>query len=301
MKAPRHSRPAPQFQPAPAREPAGASQLRVDESDRHGAQREYLDGLHAGETATLGRRAVQRASAGQTPAQLAKGKTKTTPKAKKAKTTKTAKGLRYGRFTTAYGVTTATGNQGPHTIPHVAKVLAVENAQALNPGFSVDNIRERSGLIPSAGQARKLVGNVEKATNTKISKPNKVRLDRHYKRLLAARKSGSPEERQLATLKLLELNPIGTYSLHQPASHDELKGKGERRTTVKPDLVKMSNMTKGGPVPTFSKVDLPQIPQHSDEHVEKYLRDTGKLYKGEDDHSDLDLSSADEYSSDDDG
>lgn len=272
MKAPRQPEPATHSLRSAASEPAGASQLRADESNRQRVQRNYLDRLQA-----------QPATSTQTPAQL--GRTKRT----------TRKAPRYRRFKTAYGVTTGTGNQGPHTIPHIGKRVAVENAYKRNKHFRIDRVRVRTGLIPSAGQNRRLIRNFEKSTNSKISTARKLKLDRDYKKLLELKENGTEEQRINATLKLFELNALGTYSLHQQASRSELKGKGERRTTVEPDLIKMSKMVKGGKAPKFSKVDNPKKPQHRKEHLEKFYRDTGKLYRGEDDHSDMELSSDDEY------
>lgn len=199
------------------------------------------------------------------------------------------------RAKTAYSHTTGTGNQGPHTIPHIAKRVAAKNALALNPNFDPVAIPERTGLIPSAGQARALLREYEEETGSSIPLERKKSFDRHYRDALSRRDIGAHGNRVLATRDAMELNPLTTYSLEKVATHDEIKGKGERRSTVTPDLDLMSKMTKSGPIPEFKKVDFPSTPSHKPSRLKKFLRDMGRMYQGGDDQSELDLSSDDEY------
>lgn len=85
------------------------------------------------------------------------------------------------RSKTAYGYTTGLhGQQGPHTFPHIGKVVAAEQAIETNANFDPVSIRERTGLIPSAGQQRKFVREYEEATGSTIPDERKKAHDRAY-------------------------------------------------------------------------------------------------------------------------
>lgn len=199
------------------------------------------------------------------------------------------------RADTAYGHTTGLGTQGPHTVPHVGKRVATENASTVNPNFDPVAISTRTGVIPSAGQARRIVRDYETNTGSTIPDANKRKLDQEYKAALARRNTGTHAERVAATRDAMEMSPLSTYSLHKKATHDEIKAKGERRHNVQPDLDLMGKMKKGSPMPTFAKVDLPSTPAHNPAYMHKMFRDTGQIYKGNDDLSEFELSSDDEY------
>ena len=204
------------------------------------------------------------------------------------------------RAKTAYGDTTGLGYQGPHTIPHIGKRVAAQHASEALTGFDPVAISERTGLLPSPGQGRRLLREYEENTGTTIPRSNKKSWNQRYKGALARRDLGTREQQVRATVEAMELNPLATYSLDKKASHDEIKGKGERRHTVAPDLELMSAMDRDSPMPSFAKVDLPSKPAHKLTHMHKLFRDTGKVNLGEDDLSEFELSSDDEYSSDED-
>ncbi|MBC8053124.1 MAG: hypothetical protein H7Y13_08665 [Sphingobacteriaceae bacterium] len=201
------------------------------------------------------------------------------------------------RSKTAYGYTTGLSrHQGPHTFPHIGKVVAAEHAIETNPQFDPVAISERTGAIPSAGQQRRLVREYEEATSSTIPDARKSAHDKAYKEALTRRDTGTHEERVAATRDAMELSALTTYSLHQKASHDEIKGKGERRKTVTPDLEEMAKMKRGDALPKLAKVDIPKNPSHKVSHLTKLARDMGQIFKGNDDLSELELSSDDEYS-----
>ena len=204
------------------------------------------------------------------------------------------------RAKTAYGDTTGLGYQGPHTIPHIGKRVAAQHASEALTGFDPVAISERTGLLPSPGQGRRLLREYEENTGSTIPRSNKKSWNRRYKGALARRDLGTREQQVRATVEAMELNPLATYSLDKKASHDEIKGKGERRHTVAPDLALMSAMDRDSPMPSFAKVDLPSKPAHKPSHMHKLFRDTGKVNLGEDDLSEFELSSDEEYSSDED-
>lgn len=202
------------------------------------------------------------------------------------------------RHATAYGYSNSRKNrrlQGPHFIPHVAKRVMAERAMIANPLFDPSRISSRSSLLPSPGQSRKLFSQYERNTGVKIPLSQKKAHDRQYKRLLEQRHTGKTSAvRSKATAKAMEMNPMTTYAHGTVASQAEIGGKGERESTVTPDIELMEGMTKGGPVPKFAKVDFG--PGGFDEkHRTQMLRHSGKISKGEEDLSELELSSDDEY------
>lgn len=199
------------------------------------------------------------------------------------------------RAKTAYSHTTGLGHQGPHTVPHIGKRVTAEHAIQTDPMFDPVAISQRTGVIPSPGQGRALLREYEEATGSTIPDAHKKQWDAQYKDAISRRDTGTHEERVRATRDAMELNPLATYSLHQKASHDEIKGKGERRKTVTPDLELMRGMKKTDPMPKFAKVDFPKTPVHKTAHLHKLVRDTGQLYGGNDDLSEFELDSDEEY------
>jgi hypothetical protein len=202
------------------------------------------------------------------------------------------------RERTAYGYTNTDENvrlQGPHTVPHIGKRVMAENAVDSGTGFDPEAISEGTGVLPSHGQSRRLMREYEERTGITIPDDQKRDHDTAYRQLLANRLTGTHDQRVTATRQAMELNPLTTYALGRKATHDEIKGKGERRKSVAPDLTLMGSMTTQGPMPTFNKVDLPQGKSHNPSHMKKMMRDLGKMNRGEDDLSELELSSDDEY------
>ena len=86
---------------------------------------------------------------------------------------------------------------------------------------------------------------------------------------------------------------ISTYGHGRKITPQEISGKGERRTTVAPDLDKMEKMKKGKKAPKFDRIDEGE--GFKSRHLQKLLRDTGTVSRGEEDLSELELSSDDEY------
>ena len=205
----------------------------------------------------------------------------------------------YGsRERTAYGYTNSDENvrlQGPHTVPHIGKRVMAENAVNSGTGFDPEAISERTGVIPSAGQSRRLMREYEQRTGIAIPDDQKRDHDTAYRQALANRSVGSHDERVAATRQAMELSPLSTYAHGRMATHDEIKGKGERRNTVANDLTLMGTMSAQGPMPAFRKVDLPQGASHNPDHLRKMMRDIGRMNLGQDDLSEFELSSDDEY------
>lgn len=206
----------------------------------------------------------------------------------------------YGeRQRTAYGYSNSTGKkslQGPHFVPHIAKTVMSERSVERNPNFDPSRIYEGSGVLPTSGQARRLLKHHEQLSGDQIPMERKKELDQAYKEQLKLRKTApTSEERILATTRAMELNPMTTYAHGRKATHAEISGKGERRTTVSGDVDLMENMKKGTSAPIFRKIDYG--PGHfKQKHLDKFLRDTGSISRGEEDLSDLDTDSEDEYS-----
>ena len=198
------------------------------------------------------------------------------------------------RAPTSYSLTSGTRQQGPHFIPHIAKVVMAERSRQNNPKFDPSAIRVRSGLLPSPGQARRLMRIYQQKTGLKIKSARLKKLDAQYKKRLEERKKAkTPAAREKATARAIELNPMSTYGHGRAITSAEISGKGERRTTVAPDLDLMEKMKKGKKAPKLKRIDPGE--GYKSKHVEKLLRDTGKVALGEEDLSELELSSDDEY------
>ena len=198
------------------------------------------------------------------------------------------------RSPTSYSLTSGSRRQGPHFIPHVGKIVMSERSRLNNPKFNPARIRARSGLLPSPGQARKLMRIYQEKTGLIVKPSHLKKLDLRYRRLLEQRsKAKTQAQRERATARAIELNPMSTYGHGRKITPQEISGKGERRTTVAPDLDKMEKMKKGKKAPKFDRIDEGE--GFKSKHLEKLLRDTGKVSKGEEDLSELELSSDDEY------
>jgi hypothetical protein len=79
-------------------------------------------------------------------------------------------------------------------------------------------------------------------------------------------------------------------------THQQIAGKGENKTTVAPDLDMMGQLTKGGPMIKFKKLDLG--PGTKVRSLVKKLRDVYKVSTGDAVLSEYDTSSDSEYDSD---
>lgn len=198
------------------------------------------------------------------------------------------------RERTSFSLTSGTSRQGPHFIPHVAKRLMGERSVENNPDFDPSAITVRSAMFPSLGQARKLFRRYQENTGVKIPRKKLVAHQAAYGKALHGKEHAkTPEARIKATVKAMELAPMTTYAHGLIPTHDQMKGKGERKTTVAPDLDKMENMKKGKKAPKFQRVDFGG--GFPEEHLEKLLRDTGTVSRGEEELSELDTSSDEEY------
>lgn len=209
-------------------------------------------------------------------------------------------GAWYGakRQPTAYGFTTTEGRQGPHAFAHIGKRSAAEASMLSNRAFNPANIRARTGVLPSAGQARNLLANYEKNTGVPIEKSKKRSLDEAYKGALKVPATAkSKKARNTAVVRAMELNPLATYSHGTPATDAQIAGKGEDRTVATGDLGRLASWNKGDPRPALDAFD-PGAGGFDPAYTDKYLRDIGGMSRGEEELSDLELSSADEYSED---
>jgi len=165
-----------------------------------------------------------------------------------------------------------------------------------NSNFNPVDIPERTALIPSAGQARKILRRYEEDNNVVIAAAQKKKLDLYYKKQLNIRKLSNQKLAKDATTKAIEANPLATYSLHRRATRKQLAHKGENTKSVAQDLDKMEAMKKAGPVPVFSKLDRgTRYGSRAKVYFKKHLRDIGKVSRGKADLSELDTSSDDEY------
>jgi hypothetical protein len=217
-----------------------------------------------------------------------------------ANSKKKAFGGWYGkqRQPTAYAFTTGTGDQGPHTFAHVGKRAMAEASTVSNTGFDPTAVNPRSGILPSPGQARRLLSEYEKATDTKIDKKRKVELDVAYKQALKERATGKTKKARLdATVRAMELNPLATYSHGTVASKGEIAGKGEKRDKAVADLVVLGGLKKGE-LPTGLSVYDPGAAKFPSARMSKYLRDIGRVAQGYEDLSDMEADSDEEYSDD---
>ncbi|MEY4239998.1 MAG: hypothetical protein RL339_2599 [Pseudomonadota bacterium] len=201
------------------------------------------------------------------------------------------------RHRTAYGSLDPSGKrtrQGPHTVPHIMKVVMAERSVKKNPAFNPLNIPMRSGLLPSPGQSRALLNQYEKQNKVAIPLAHKRAFNERNKRL-AHQISNVPttDERQRAVTALMEHNPLVTYALARPYTPAEIAGGGENQNTVAPDLDRAEKMTKHGPMPKFGKLDIPPG-EYQQKHIKKLLRDIGKVSRGEEDLSDMEIDSDDE-------
>lgn len=134
------------------------------------------------------------------------------------------------RTTTAYGLSTGTGNQGPHIYPFIMWEVV---AHAFKDAGQ--DLGELAGtrLLPYPRTARRMMTRIalEAAKRGRGDPDSNMREVRNYYRTYL-RRYRAGQWRQA-----LELNPFHTYSLFKPASHGELKGKGERRTNAVDQLM----------------------------------------------------------------
>jgi hypothetical protein len=202
------------------------------------------------------------------------------------------------REKTAYGYTNPKnqkGLQGPHFLPHIGKEMMSERSIQRNPNFDPSMIYEGSSVIPTPGQARKLLSHHEQASGTKIPMHKKKELDQDYKELLRQKREASTKKERIhASVQAMERNPMTTYAHGSIATRPEIKYKGENRKTVGPDLDKMEQMQKGQPDPTFAKIDHGRG-DFKAKHLSQYLRQHGQISRGDPNLSDLDTDSEDEY------
>lgn len=208
------------------------------------------------------------------------------------------------RARTAYSFTSGTGGQGPHTFPHIGKRGMGEASVRSRKGYDPKKIKARTGILPSPGQNRRLLRMYEENSGQVVDKKRKRELDTSYMKAL------DPKRRKKAkgnTAEAMELNVLATYAHGRKATDPELAAKGEKRDVAAPDLKALANWKKGDARPTLTAIDQEDFSQTGiftkagahgidTNYMDKYLRDIGSVARGDEDLSDLDLSSDDEYS-----
>lgn len=209
------------------------------------------------------------------------------------------------RETTAYGHLSDPRRQGPHTVAHIGKRVMAESSTTANPNFDPTGIPGRTGIIPTPGQTRTLLGDYQYNSGTFIPKDRLKRFDKEYTSLFKRRTQGTPDERRRSTVKLMELNPLATYGHGRLVTKAEIKGKGENRRRLAGDVEKLSTGQRPKKRPKLTHTDEEEFPQgksgFESEHFDKYLADIGTIATGDEDLSDLELTSDDEYSEEEDG
>ena len=222
-------------------------------------------------------------------------------------TAKKGYGAWYGskRSKTAYSYTSGTGGQGPHTFPHIGKRAMAEASVYVNKGFDPSKIRTRSGILPSAGQNRRLIREYETNSGQVIPNDRKRKLDQGYTSLLDSRESGSAAKRRRATAEAMEMNAMATYGHGRNATAPELKNKNENRDDATQDLTTLASWDKGTPRPAVQTLDGEDFTQSffgpgafgfQPDWNDKYFRDIGAISRGDDDLSEFELTSDEEYS-----
>ena len=211
-------------------------------------------------------------------------------------------GAWYGdkRQRTAYGFLSDEGKQGPHTFAHIGKRVMAESSMIANPDFKPHNIPERSMILPSAGQSRRLLKDYQENSRRTISKRRLKQHNIAYKKALKARRKGADDDRVEATVKAMELNPLATYGFGRLVTKQEIKGKGEKRGRLAEDVSDLSAWERPSSRPKLKHTDEEKFPKGKSgmqkNRFDKYMADIGTVAAGAEDLSEDSLSSEDEYS-----
>lgn len=148
-----------------------------------------------------------------------------------------------GRVDTAYTVMSGTKNQGPHTFAHIAKRVAMKIGKLTgrDPRRLVG-----SSALPRPRRVRRMLHKLLRAKHGDLWKDGdrKARVIKYlkaYKEHYKNARDGQEESVQLdAVRRAMELNPASVYKIAEgTVSHDEIKGKGERRKSAAKDIEKI--------------------------------------------------------------
>jgi len=216
------------------------------------------------------------------------------------------KGPKFGRMyarraRTSFGLTSGLNRQGPHTFPHIGKRTAVEMGHASNKGFSIGNIPVGTGLLPTAGQNRRLLRAYEEENGVAILPQHKRALDKAYRNALMKREAAATqEEREGSTAKAMEMNVLATYGHGTIPTAAEMKGKGESRSGSVAGILEMLKMGASVDPAKLAMYDQNAAKRYSKRRMRKYLKDTASMAVGDDEHSAAEFTSDEEYDSDDD-
>ena len=100
-------------------------------------------------------------------------------------------------------------------------------------------------------------------------------------------------------MRAMEISALGTYAFGRKATPEEIKGKGESRTKAIADLKQLAALGKGEALPAGLQSFDPNSEGHDPRHMAQYGRAVGRVAAGDEEElSDLEQSSADEYSDD---
>jgi hypothetical protein len=153
------------------------------------------------------------------------------------------------RRRTAFGLTTKTRRQGPHTLAHVTVGVALELGLARGRRLSelLSTLAAPPTKIVNTLIRRELPGDANKEARHRLLVP--------YRKARIAAKSGPSATRRAAIETLLAATPVATYGLSTGSySASEISGKGERASHARADLARLSR------VPRFGGGRVPPIP-----------------------------------------
>ncbi|MCU0910667.1 MAG: hypothetical protein MUE98_04770, partial [Rhodobacteraceae bacterium] len=142
--------------------------------------------------------------------------------------------------TTAFGVVSGTGNQGPHSLAHVMKTVLHE--AGLRHGHNPLSLL-RTPAAPEPLRALRMLHEhlMQRGDDWRNeTRPERMQFhDRYARNFATASNPALPQDTRLSALRnLLELNPATTTRLTEgTAAHEHMRGKGENRRVAVEDII----------------------------------------------------------------
>lgn len=199
------------------------------------------------------------------------------------------------RATTGYRYAIGKRQQGPHTMAHITKRVALQ--AAIEAGIDPLLLRG-TAAFPRPRVMNKRMRHSFRERGTNWQQETRKQRTAYLKAYLKAWKESSPsnknQTKRLDALRRgMELNPATVYNIGKgTTSSSQIAGKGENRQKAAQDLWKLVN-APSGKIPKMETIDLSGANPHEKHRSKKMVASIGQLLKGEDIDSDSSDSESD--------
>lgn len=188
------------------------------------------------------------------------------------------------RATTGYRYAIGKRQQGPHTMAHITKRVALQ--AAIEAGIDPLLLRGTAAFPrPRVMNKRMRDSFRERGTNglQMTRRQRTAYLNAYQKAWKESSPSNKNQTKRLDALRRgMELNPATVYNIGKgTTSSSQIAGKGENRQKAAQDLWKLVN-APSGKIPKMETIDLSGANPHEKHRSKKMVASIGQLLKGED-------------------